>query len=210
MSVRCAGAIFDLDGTLYFNSGLGREIGRVAYRYMAGIKGVDEATARQMVRSARLRISEEQGSEASLSISCMDLGGDLRELHRCFSDTIEPERFLERDERVVMLLERLSERFPLYIYTNNNRSLSSRIMNAIGVSHLFRKVFTIEDSWKPKPDRQTLESIFAETGLLPAETLFAGDRYDIDLRLPQDMGATVRLIGSLDDLLALESVCACG
>jgi hypothetical protein len=43
---------------------------------------------------------------------------------------------------------------------------------------------------------------------VPDETLFAGDRYDIDLRLPQEMGATVRLVGSLDDLQALESLCA--
>lgn len=208
MLLKCAGGIFDLDGTLYFGSELGREIGRVAYRYMAGIKGTDEAAARQLVRSTRLRISEEQGIEASLSITCISLGGDLRELHRCFSDSIEPERFLAKDERVVALLEKLAASFPLYIYTNNNRSLSSRIMNAIGVSHLFRRVFTIEDSWRPKPDQETLETIFEETGLAPAETVFAGDRYDIDLRLPQEMGATVRLVGSLDDLLALESLCA--
>ena len=208
MSIQCTGAIFDLDGTLYFGSELGREIGRTAYRYIAGIKGTDESTARQLVRSTRARISEEQGIEASLSITCIALGGDLKELHRSFSDSIEPERFLTRDEKVVELLESLSSRFPLYIYTNNNRSLSERIMNTIGVSHLFRTVFTIEDTWHPKPDRQTLERIFAETGLIPEETLFAGDRYDIDLRLPQEMGATVRLIGSLDDLMALESLCA--
>lgn len=208
MSVRFTGAIFDLDGTLYFGSELGREIGRTAYRYIAEIKGTDEATARQLVRSTRMRISEEQGSDASLSLTCMALGGDLKELHRSFSVSIEPERFLVRDERVVALLERLSACFPLYIYTNNNCSLAARIMNAIGVSHLFGRVFTIEDSWRPKPDRETLERIFAETGLAAVETLFAGDRYDIDLRLPQEMGATVRLVSSLDDLLALESLCA--
>lgn len=207
MSLKFRGAIFDLDGTLYFGSMLGREIGRTAYRYIAEIKGTDEATARQMVRSTRVRLSEEQGCEASLSITCIALGGDLQELHRCFSDSIEPERFLERDDRVVTLLETLSSRFPLYIYTNNNRSLAGRIMNAIGVSHLFGRVFTIEDSWRPKPDLQTLGTIFAETGLKPEETLFVGDRYDIDLRLPHEMGATVRLVASLDDLLALEALC---
>lgn len=207
MALQCTGGIFDLDGTLYFGSDLGREIGRTAYRYMAGIKGTDEAAARQMVRSTRMKISEEQGIEASLSITCMALGGDLQELHRSFSDSIEPERFLKRDDRVVALLERLSVCFPLYIYTNNNRSLAARIMDTIGVSHLFRRVFTIEESWRPKPHRETLEMIFAETGLVPEETLFVGDRYDIDLRLPQEMGATVRLVASLDDLLALESLC---
>lgn len=206
MSVKFKGGIFDLDGTLYFDSEIGRAIGREAYRYIAGIKGTDETTARQMVRSTRMRITEEQGFDASLSISCMALGGDLRELHSCFSDNIHPERFLCRDERVVELLETMSERFPLYIYTNNNCSLAARIMDVIGVSHLFARVFTIEDSWRPKPDRQTLERIFSETGLRPEETIFAGDRYDIDLRLPGEMGATVRLVSTLDDLLALESL----
>lgn len=196
-------AIFDLDGTLYFEESLGREIGRVAARYVSLLKGIDMDAAQGLVRATRKRLTAEQGVEASLSVACLALGGDLRELHRYFTEEIVPEPHLEKDDRVIALLSELSAHFPLYIYTNNNMPLSSRIMEKIGVSHLFRRVFTIEDSWQPKPDRAMIEYILAEIGTAPSDCLFVGDRYDIDLRLPERMGATVHLVQNSEDFLSL-------
>ncbi len=195
--------IFDLDGTLYFNEALGREIGRVTAGYLSRIKGIDEYSAKELVRSTRKHLTLELGREASLSLACQTLGGDLHELHHVFAEEIEPETFLERDDIVIELLTGLGRTFPLYIYTNNNRSLSDRIMDALGVTQLFTRVFTIEDGWRPKPDRGTIELIFAEIGREPGECLFVGDRYDIDLRLPKELGATVHLVQQVEDLLAL-------
>lgn len=196
-------AVFDLDGTLYFNDLLGKEIGRVSASYISRIKGIDPAAARELIRATRKRLTVENGYEASLSIACLALGGDLQELHNCFAAEIAPEPLLERDDRVVALLAELARRFPIYVYTNNNRLLSSRIMDTLGVSRLFDRVFTIEDGWRPKPDLDVLVSIMSEIGRNPSECLFVGDRYDIDLRLPEEMGATVHLVGSMEDLLAL-------
>jgi len=195
--------VFDLDGTLYFSGGLGREIGRVTAVYLSRIKRVDEYAAKELVRTTRKRLTLELGREASLSLACEALGGDLHELHRFFAEEIVPEPFLCRDEMVVELLTGLGRRFPLYIYTNNNRSIADRIMEALGVKQLFTRVFTIEDSWRPKPDRGAIESLFAEIARDPGECLFVGDRYDIDLRLPNELGATVHLVQQVEDLLAL-------
>ncbi len=195
--------IFDLDGTLYFSGDLGREIGRVTAVYISGIKGIDDSSAKDLVRATRKRLTSELGREASLSLACQALGGDLHELHRFFAEEIVPEPLLERDGMVIELLTGLGRRFPLYIYTNNNCSLTDRIMQALGVKHLFTRIFTIEDSWRPKPDRGAIEALLAEIGRDPGECLFVGDRYDIDLRLPKELGATVHLVQQVDDLLAL-------
>ena len=40
---------------------------------------------------------------------------------------VHPETYLARDERVIALLARLSQRFTLFLYTNNNRALAARI-----------------------------------------------------------------------------------
>ena len=78
-------------------------------------------------------------------------------------------------------------------------------MGTLGIAGYFRRVFTIEDSWRPKPDLTTLHDIFATIGSEPAHCLFIGDRYDIDLRLPQQLGSSVFLSTTLADLLSLET-----
>jgi len=40
----------------------------------------------------------------------------------------------------------------------------------------------------------------------PAEALFVGDRYDVDLRLPEQRGCPVYLSRSVEQLLRLEEL----
>lgn len=203
---RPAAIVFDLDGTLYVNREFGREIARCAARYIAALKGLPEEVAAALIKETRHRLTITSGWEASLSQTCTELGGDLRELHRRFDAEIDPTPFLEEDPRVPELLRRLAARCEIYLYTNNNRGLSGRIMERIGISGLFRRVFTIEDSWRPKPDREALAMIYATIGHAPAECLFVGDRYDIDLRLPASLGSAVFCTQTLPELLALNNI----
>lgn len=198
--------VFDLDGTLYVNDELGERIAATAALYIADLRGIDPAAAGRLIDETKALLAARTGHASSLSHACLELGGDLRDLHHRFAAEVNPEDILVRDERVVELLRRLGERFGLYLYTNNNRTLSGRIMAAIGVTGLFGRVFTIEDSWRPKPDRTVIAGIFREIGTTPAQCLFVGDRYDIDLRLPAELGCRVHLSRSIDELLALHSI----
>lgn len=195
--------IFDLDGTLYVSKELGKGISSVACRYIADMKGVTHDEADELIRQTKENLSRSSGFDSTLSQTIMALGGDLRALHNRFAEEIRPKDFLTRNRLVVDLLQTLGENFELYLYTNNNRRLSTAIMDQIGVSGLFRRVFTIEDSWRPKPDRDSLETILGVIGSKPGECLFIGDRYDIDLRLPATMGCAVFLVNSMVDLLSL-------
>jgi len=195
--------IFDLDGTLYTSAPLGREIQLSACRYIAEMKGVGVEQADLLIRETKKHLSLRIGMEATLSLTCMELGGNLRELHQRFAAEINPERFLSRDERVAELLKTLGKKFELYLYTNNNRALSAAIMGLLGSTGLFRQEFTIEDTWRPKPDRMGLEDIFHRIGRKPDECLFVGDRYDIDLKLPAAMGSAVCLVSAAEELFHL-------
>ncbi len=195
--------VFDLDGTLYVSGGLGREINNVACRYIAELKGIDVAAAEALIGETRGALTAAVGTDATLSKACVELGGDLPELHRRFAGEISPEQHIVRDDRVIELLRMLAGGFELYLYTNNNRLLSRRIMEIIGVTGIFQRVFTIEDRWVPKPDRQALEQILHEIGKTPAECLFVGDRFDVDLRLPAELGCSVCLVQSVEELFPL-------
>ena len=76
----------------------------------------------------------------------------------------------------------------------------------MGLRGLFRRIYAIDDTWKAKPDESMLDRILAEAGLKPSEALFVGDRYDVDLRLPEQRGCPVYLSQSVEQLLRLEVV----
>ncbi len=195
--------IFDLDGTLYVNAPLGEAIYASACRYIASVKGVESKAAASLLRATKRMLTAQHKVETSLSLACIELGGDIRELHRHFTAEIKPEEYLQRDGRLVELLRNLAERFELYIYTNNNEELATRILKLLGVSSQFERIFAIDDTWRPKPDLQALQYVYASIDRQPYECLFVGDRYDIDLRLPAAQGSTVFLGSGVDALMPL-------
>jgi putative hydrolase of the HAD superfamily len=202
------GIVFDLDGTLYFCEAFADTIQDAAVKYIADLLGIKQTQACQLMADTRARLSEESGTVQTLSAVCNELGGNIMELHRYFTENLQPEAHLVRDERVLRLLERLAVNFSLYIYTNNNRALANRIIDHLGFEGLFRRVFAIDDDWQAKPDEQALAEVLAETGLEPAEALFVGDRYDVDLRVPEQYGCPVYLTRNVEQLLRLGELLA--
>jgi putative hydrolase of the HAD superfamily len=197
--------IFDLDGTLYSSDGFANEIKRGAAAYIAGLKGITADTAATLIKETRERLSREIGQEATLSLVCVELGGSVAGFHETATPLIHPESFLKPDYRVTSLLAKLSQKYDLYLYTNNNQTLTNRILETLDLSGLFEKIFTIEDFWLPKPDRDVLEQIFSTIRRTPDECLFVGDRHDVDLKLPAELGSSCFLVSSIEDLLRLES-----
>ena len=207
---RITSIIFDLDGTLYSSRELAAEINRVASEGVALQLGIDPGSARSLLSGAKAALKERTGHEVTLSAACREIGADIRQLHVYLAENITPEKYLVRDDRVVEMLERLGREYRLYLYTNNNRSLTDRIVTSIGIEGLFAGIFTVEDFWRAKPDRLALARLFAAIGAEPIECLFVGDRYDVDLRLPEEHGCRVLLTTTIEELLALEELCSKG
>jgi putative hydrolase of the HAD superfamily len=200
------GIVFDLDGTLYVCDRFAAEIQQTAVAYVAEFKVTSREEAIRLMATTRQRLLEENGTVPTISAVCTELGGTVQELHRFFERNLRPEAYLVRDERVINLLTRLSQRYSLYIYTNNNRVLTARIMSYLGLDSLFQGVFTIDETWRGKPDHEMLQRLMAAIGLSPREALFVGDRYDVDLRLPEQIGCPVYLSQTLEQLLRLEEL----
>jgi putative hydrolase of the HAD superfamily len=192
--------VFDLDGTLYQDDRLGEEVSSSANRYIAELKGISVSRAEAMLQQAR---DCGDGMGGTLSRAVLALGGNLQQMHQRLSRDVHPEGVLTEDPRVPELLKKLAPRFDLHIYTNNNQELSGRIMTQIGVAGLFQKVFTIEDFGRPKPDKTALFNILESIGRKPAETLFIGDRYQVDLQLPESLGCPIFEAKQVEVLLRL-------
>lgn len=202
--------VFDLDGTLHVSDEFAVSIKHEAARYMAGVLSVSTGQAHEIMNERRRCLAEQDDMVPTLSNVCCSLGGKIPEMHAYFERKLRPESYLLRDERVILLLKGLARYFDLYIYTNNNRVLATRILDYLGLNGLFRHIFTIEDTWKPKPDQEQLEKIIASCGHSPAKLLFVGDRYDVDLRLPEQLGCPVFLSQSVEQLLRLQKLIPAG
>jgi putative hydrolase of the HAD superfamily len=203
---RIRGIIFDLDGTLYESPDFAATIQDAAAGYIAGLRGIVQTEAHQLMAASRCTIAEDTGYIPTLSAVCTALGGTVSDLHAFFESRLQPEAYLVRDTRVTALLVNLSQRMPLYLFTNNNRTLTNRIIDHLGLNGLFRHIFTIDDNWKAKPDQGALDLVLAVTGLKPSQALFVGDRYDVDLRLPEQQGCPVYLSQNIEQLLRLEEI----
>ena len=197
--------VFDLDGTLYTSRELAQSIHRSACSYFAEKRGISGEEAERLIRETKRAITEQTGFESSLSDACKYLKGDLAALHRRFATEINPAPFLTPDQQVVSMLARLKEQYRLCIFTNNNRMLTDKILHTLDIHQFFDDIFSIEDLWRPKPDMTALDRVLRAINLQPEDTLFVGDRYDIDLRLPASIGCQVYLSRSIDELLALET-----
>lgn len=198
--------VFDLDGTLYASKEYASAIQECAVRYIATLLEMDVDRARQVMGEARKRLADERGQSPALSAVCCSLGGTIQGLHVVFRELLQPELYLKPDDRVIALLRLLSRYFELYLYTNNNRVLTARIIAILGIDGFFSRMFAVEDFWRPKPDHEALERVMETVGLPFDQALFVGDRYSVDLWLPEQMGAPVYLSTSVEQLLRLQTL----
>jgi len=198
--------VFDLDGTLYTNVGLQHEIGAAAEELVARSRGVDLQRGKKLLCAARERLTESLDQEPTLTQTCIELGLSVQELHQAFQDFIRPENYLVYDPVLQALLDSLSDHCELYIYTNNNLLLTQKILSLLGVEDFFERLYTIEFSWVPKPDPETLRLLLEDIGGPPESFLFIGDRHQVDLQPAAELGIPTLLVAETADLLQIHQL----
>lgn len=198
--------IFDLDGTLYVSEPFEQVVWESASRYAGLLLGLPPAEGGRQLAALRQRLSDERGSQQTLAVAIEALGGTVPELHRRFAEELEPGQHITPDPRVAPLVEQLGQRYTSWLLTNNNRTLTAKILATLGLESAFERVITINDTWRPKPDESLLDELLYALGQPPQQVLFVGDRYDIDLRLPAARGCPVLLTKTIDELMALTAL----
>lgn len=203
---RISSIVFDLDGTLYTCAELADAIEAAAVRQVADSRGISPARARSVMAAAHNRLEEELGRPPTLTRTCEALGLLPRELHRGMQERVHPERWLSHDPVLVALLESLAASCDLYLYTNNSLPLTRKILALLGVDGLFRRLYTIEFTWTPKPDPEALRRVLEDIGGPAEDFLFVGDRQAVDLELPHRLGIRTLLVRETPDLLLVHQL----
>ena len=198
--------VFDLDGTLYVSDPFEQAVWQSVSRYAAELLGLSLEQGRERLKELRQQLTAERGTQQTLAVAIEQLGGTVPEMHRRFAAELEPQLHIQPDQRVRPLLEQLAAQYTCWLLTNNNQTLTNKILDRLQIKHCFQEVITIDGSWRPKPDQALLDQVLTQLGLPPEAVLFVGDRYDIDLRLPEQRGCPVLLTKTIDELEQLQQL----
>jgi phosphoglycolate phosphatase/putative hydrolase of the HAD superfamily len=164
-------------------------------------------------RAAWEREHRGQAGEETISMgnAFRAFGIPIEENVRWREELYQPERYLARDPRLREALLRLSGHdsprgtgpFLLALLTNNPVSVARRTLRCLGVEDCFPAITGLDTCMLSKPHRVPFLWAAESLGLPPEHCASVGDRYEIDIALPLEMGMGGILVAGVEDIYAL-------
>ena len=195
--------LFDLDSTLYTHPEYAAFQSEVLLRELARVRGVRESQVRGEVEEARERIAARTGRVTSLGNAMAELGVDIPTSVAWRERLIRPEEWLSRDALLAAALSELAGRFDLAVVTNNPRAVGLATLRALGVEKSFREVVGLDATLVSKPAREPFELAARLLGVEVQACVSVGDRYDVDLAIPLELGMGAVLVDGVEDVYRL-------
>jgi putative hydrolase of the HAD superfamily len=178
--------LFDLDNTLYpEESGFMRQAEGRMTAYVEKVTGLPHAEAYALQK----RYLAEHG--LTLGGLMQNHGVDPDEYHTLFHDL--PLEALAQTPELVAAIARLPGR--RLIFTNADAIHAARVLDHLGLAHLFHDVFHIESfGFVPKPNRLAFERMIESHQIEPSTTAFFEDS-EANLAPAAALGMTTVLVG---------------
>lgn len=196
--------VFDIDSTLYRHEEYARIQQELLIERLAKELGLSFRECADRIEEERIRLAEgNRGRRPSLGDTFACFGVPIPTSVAWREALIRPEAYLTRDDLLVRTMEGLAERFVLIALTNNPGPIGARTLAALGAGDRFRSCIGLEATMRSKPDPACFDSAVAAAGVSYPETLFIGDRYEIDLEYPLTRGSGALLAENMQDIYTL-------
>ena len=195
--------IFDIDSTLYTNQAYAFEQVDCQVRQFAKERGISADEARRMVADYRKKFAaEHEGSKVSLGNTLLAFGVPIEQSVQWRRELLEPADFLGRDERLIETLKGLQKKYQLICVTNNPVLPARKTLDAIGISEFFPEIVGLDTCFKSKPALEPFETAIERLGggIKAENCLAVGDRYDMDIKLPLEMGMGGILVSGVEEV----------
>lgn len=182
--------IFDIDGTLYNSDEYVAEQVDVQIRYWSKLKGISTDQGRKLMEDFRREWSEKhQGKKISLGNAFTHFGIDIDTSIRWRNQLMRPEDYLSTDTKLIQALEELkAEGIKMIAVTNNPVEAARKTLKAVGIDSLIPHIVGLDTCHLSKPARPMLDKALEILSCRAEDVISIGDRYDIDLALPLEMG----------------------
>lgn len=199
--------IFDIDSTLYTNSAYAFEQIDCQVRAFAKERGISEDEARKMVNDYRKKYSiEHDGKKISLGNTFLAFGISIEKSVKWRETLMEPSDYLTRDEKLIKKLTELSSKYKMICVTNNPVFTARKTLEAIGISDFFKDIVGLDTCLKSKPAYEPFQTACKLTDSNPKECVAVGDRFDMDLSVPLELGMGGVLVNGVEDVYELNEI----
>lgn len=193
--------IFDIDGTLYTSAEFVHEQVDVQVRHWADLNGMTHKEAREKISDFRKKYAAEHGGKKiSLGNVFLNFGVDIDTSIKWRIELLKPESFLKPDEKLKKALEDASGKFKLIAVTNNPVEAARKTLAVLGLEKVIPQIIGLDTCRKSKPAKEILNLALERTDSKASECISIGDRYDIDLALPLEMGMGGVLVSGAEEV----------
>jgi phosphoglycolate phosphatase/putative hydrolase of the HAD superfamily len=196
--------IFDMDLTLYTNQEYARfQIDRILQE-AAAFKGKTVEALREDIAACRKEwAASHNGKGTSLGNVLAAMGISLDENIRWREAFLEPGDFLGEDPKLRETLSVLGADYALALVTNNPVLVARKTLRALGVEELFPVIIGMDTCGVSKPHRAPYLRAAELLGADPSKCVSIGDRYEIDIELPLELGMGGVLVEGVEDVYRL-------
>ena len=199
--------IFDIDSTLYTNAAYAFEQVDCQIRQFAKDRGITADEARRMVADYRKQYAAaNNGKKISLGNTLLAFGIPIAQSVEWRKTLMEPADFLTRDEKLIQTLRELSKSLKLICVTNNPVFTARKTLDAIGISEFFPQIVGLDTCLKSKPALEPFEEACCILQVTPKECIAIGDRYDMDIALPLQMGMGGILVTGVEEVYKISEL----
>jgi phosphoglycolate phosphatase/putative hydrolase of the HAD superfamily len=212
LPVKCAAILFDMDSTLYTNPEYARSQIDLPIEKLACMRGLSFNQMNDEITRYRAGWAKEHnGQGISLGNIFKAFGIGIGESVKWREGLYQPEQYLSKDTELRSALEQLKSRFALSVVTNNPVSIAERTLRVLGVEDLFRtrtvvRIVGLDTCGVSKPHEEPFIQAAALCAAPPKSCVSVGDRYDIDIALPLELGMGGILVNGVEDVYNLPEV----
>lgn len=200
----CDTIIFDIDSTLYTNQAYAIEQVDTQIRFFAKKQNISESKARTLISNFRKEWSKQHdGKKISLGNTLTHFGVTIQDSIKMRETLLEPSLFLKKDEKLIQTICKLKEKFKIICVTNNPVLPARKTLEAIGIAELIPEIIGLDTCLKSKPAKEPFELAVKKMNTTPEKCISIGDRYDMDISLPLELGMSGILVYSVNDVYEL-------
>ena len=204
---RCGAVLFDLDSTLYTNPEYERSQIDLPVERLARLRGMTFDGMKAEIEGFREKWAGENGGrQITLANTFKHFGVSISETVKWREELYRPEQYLAEDRRLRSALEKLESGFTLAVVSNNAVSVAARTLCALGVEDLFWGIVGLDTCGVSKPREEPFMRAAILCGAGPETCVSVGDRYDIDIALPLELGMGGILVDGVEDVYNLPEI----
>ncbi|MDR0316647.1 MAG: HAD family hydrolase [Treponema sp.] len=201
---QCGAILFDMDSTLYTHPQYAQSQIDLPIERLARMRGVSfDSMNKEIICWRKNWAAGHQGQQISLANTFAAFGVSISQSATWREELYQPEQYLSKDKLLRAALEELAGRHVLALVTNNPVSIAKRTLAVLGVDDLFHALVGLDTCGYSKPHEEPFMRAAMLCGAAAESCVSVGDRYDIDIALPLQLGMGGILVDGVEDVYRL-------